>query len=353
MTVIDASGQVLAESAQDPEGMVNHSDRPEFRQALASGEGQSVRHSATLNQQMVYAAVRFQPAGGPPAVIRMALPLGPVDAALSGLRRRLLNASLIILLFGGMALFVFFQSFATRVERVEPLFAAAGAGRLPSPAYRARQGRTGGTDRVDEPAAASMDRTIHSLSGERNRSSAILRSMVEGVAVIDAEERLVFSNQAFSKILNLESTSGEGRPLIEVLRNSELLGLIRRALKGEEGLQSDIVMGTIQPRCFSVTAAPVKALESELISAAQIAQPTREHERPSGAVVVLHDVTELRRLERVRQDFVANVSHEFKTPLTAIQGFAETLLSGAIDDPRNNRRFLAHYSATTPRGLRG
>jgi two-component system, OmpR family, phosphate regulon sensor histidine kinase PhoR len=189
-------------------------------------------------------------------------------------------------------------------------------------------------------AAAWMDRTIHSLSGERNRSSAILRSMVEGVAVIDADERLVFSNQAFSQILSLNSKTSAGRPLIEVLRNSELLGLIRRALKGEEGLQSDIVMGTVQMRSFSATAAPVKALESEPVSGGNAARAANTLEKPSGAVVVLHDVTELRRLERVRQDFVANVSHEFKTPLTAIQGFAETLLSGAIDDPKNNRRFL-------------
>jgi two-component system, OmpR family, phosphate regulon sensor histidine kinase PhoR len=340
VTVIDAAGQVLAESARDPEGMVNHSDRPEFQQALASGEGQAVRRSATLNQEMVYAAVRFQPAARRPAVIRMALPLAPVDAALSALRRRLLTASLIILLFGATALFVFFRSFATRVEELNRFSLRLAQGEFrPLPSERAKDELAELTESMNR-AAASMDRTIHSLSGERNRSSAILRSMVEGVAVIDAEERLVFSNQAFSKILNLDSTSGEGRPLIEVLRNSELLGLIRRALKGEEGLQSDILMGTIQPRCFSVTAAPVKALESEPIPAAQTAHPAREAGRPSGAVVVLHDVTELRRLERVRQDFVANVSHEFKTPLTAIQGFAETLLSGAIDDPRNNRRFL-------------
>jgi two-component system phosphate regulon sensor histidine kinase PhoR len=105
-------------------------------------------------------------------------------------------------------------------------------------------------------------------------------------------------------------------------------------LRGDEGLQNDISMGIVQMQNFSVTAAPVKALD-----------PTgAEHDlakaKPSGAVVVLHDVTELRRLERVRQDFVANVSHEFKTPLTAIQGFAETLLGGALDDPTNNRRFL-------------
>jgi two-component system phosphate regulon sensor histidine kinase PhoR len=113
-------------------------------------------------------------------------------------------------------------------------------------------------------------------------------------------------------------------------------------LRGEEGLQSDITMGIVQPRSFSVTAAPVQALESGSapVSPASAAAPRAATEKPSGAVVVLHDVSELRRLERVRQDFVANVSHEFKTPLTAIQGFAETLLAGALEDPGSNRRFL-------------
>ncbi|HTA51604.1 MAG TPA: ATP-binding protein, partial [Candidatus Acidoferrum sp.] len=177
--------------------------------------------------------------------------------------------------------------------------------------------------------AAWMDRTIRSLSGERNRSSAILRSMVEGVAVIDAQEKIVFCNRAFSEVWNLDSAAIEGRPVIEAVRHSDLLSLIRRALRGEEGLRSEIVMGIVQQRSFSVTATPIIALEGALAG-----------DRPSGAVLVLHDVSELRRLERIRHDFVANVSHEFKTPLTAIQGFAETLLSGALEDPRNNRRFL-------------
>jgi two-component system phosphate regulon sensor histidine kinase PhoR len=155
--------------------------------------------------------------------------------------------------------------------------------------------------------------------------------MVEGVAVVDAQERLVFCNRAFSEILNVQSVTSEGSPLIEVVRSSELIGLIRKALQGEEGLQNDIEIGIVQPLSFSVTAAPVQALDSDRNVPA---------DKPSGAVVVLHDVTELRRLERVRQDFVGNVSHEFKTPLTAIQGFAETLLAGAVDDPKNNRRFL-------------
>ena len=176
---------------------------------------------------------------------------------------------------------------------------------------------------------------MRSLSSELNRSSTILRSMVEGVAVVDAQERVVFSNRAFSEILNLDPSLIEGRPLIEVVRHSDLLGLIRRVLRGEEGSQIDIAMGIVQQRSFSVTATPVQTLEVKS-PASQLPAITTSLEisvgTPSGAVVVLHDVTELRRLERVRQDFVANVSHEFKTPLTAIQGFAETLLAGALDD---------------------
>jgi two-component system phosphate regulon sensor histidine kinase PhoR len=179
-------------------------------------------------------------------------------------------------------------------------------------------------------SAQQLDRTIGSLGSERDRSSTILRSMVEGVGVIDAQQRLVFWNSAFSEILNIGPAVKEGKPVIEVIRNAEVLQLIRRALSGEESLQDDITTGIVQLRMFAVTSAPVRAADSKEGAAG----------KPTGAVVVLHDVTELRRLERVRQDFVANVSHEFKTPLTAIQGFAETLLGGALEDAANNRRFL-------------
>ena len=256
--------------------------------------------------------------------------------------RQLIVVFLLILIIGAVTTSIFARSFSARAARLKAFSHRLAEGDFrPLPAEPARDELADLSQALNE-AARSLESTIRSLSGERNRSSAILRSMAEGVAVVDAEERLVFSNRAFSEILSLESAGTEGRPLIEVARNSELLGLIRRALRGEEGLQGDIATGIVQQRSFSVTAAPVKALESAP-PAGQTNPPGRDlhpEEKPAGAVVVLHDVTELRRLERVRQDFVANVSHEFKTPLTAIQGFAETLLAGAIDDPGHNRRFL-------------
>jgi two-component system phosphate regulon sensor histidine kinase PhoR len=342
VTVIDSSGKVLADSAQDPETMEDHSDRPEIQQAFANGQGQSLRFSTTSGRQMVYQAGRYQPPSGLPVVIRAAKPLTSLDVALSELRQRLLFASLVIFLIGLIASLMISRMFSARVERLTEF-----SKRVAEGDFRPLSGDNSSDELAELGAslnetARRLESEIRLLSGERNRSSAILRSMVEGVAVIDAQERLVFSNRAFSEILNIDSKSSEGRPLIEVVRNSELTGLIRKALDGEEGLQSDIVTGIVLQQSFSVTAAPVKALEPTAGVSNASGPPVAifPAPKPSGAVVVLHDVTELRRLERVRQDFVANVSHEFKTPLTAIQGFAETLLGGALEDPKNNRRFL-------------
>jgi two-component system phosphate regulon sensor histidine kinase PhoR len=304
VTIIDDTGRVLADSEADAEKMENHANRPEIQQAFASGTGQSVRRSATLDRELVYRAQRYSRPASSPIVIRLAMPLAQIDLSLVELRQRQLIATLVVLLVGALVSFAFARMFAARVQRLQRF-----SQRIAEGDFRPLL-REGPRDELSDLAdslnltAARMDREIRLLSGERNRSSAILRSMVEGVAVIDAEERLVFYNRAFSEILNLDSAAAEGRPLIEVVRNSDLLSLIRRALRGDEGLQTDITIGITQTQSFSITAAPVKALDVS----ATVGAP---NEKPSGAVVVLHDVTELRRLERVRQDFVANVSHEF------------------------------------------
>jgi two-component system, OmpR family, phosphate regulon sensor histidine kinase PhoR len=339
VTVLDAGGAVLADSAQISNATSGRSDGQEIQQALATGQGSSVRYSPTLNRQLVFRAIRYQPAASAPVVIRMALPLVQIDFPLAELRERLLAASIVILIAGAIVSFVFSRALAGRVEQLKDFSRRVAAGDFRPLRFKGPRDELADLASALNETAGQLDTTIRSLSGERNRSSAILRSMVEGVAVIDAQERLVFCNGAFAEILNIKAEKSEGRPVIEVVRNSDLLGLIREVLRGGEGLQIEIVMGFVQQRSFSVTAAPVNPLDAGRSGKRSPGNPT-ETAKPSGAVVVLHDVSELRRLERVRQDFVANVSHEFKTPLTAIQGFAETLLAGALEDPKNNRRFL-------------
>ena len=322
VTVVAADGRVLADSAEDPARMENHANRPEIQQALATGEGRAVRHSATLGRDLLYLAWRQETPSGETLVFRLALPLAHIDEALAQDRRRLWLASLVILLIAGGASLLVSRAFSARVGRLKQFSRRVADGDFrPLPVEREGDELTELAHALNE-TAARLDQTIRSLTDERNRSSAILRSMVEGVAVISADERILFSNQAFLRILGLDSAACEGRRLLEVIRQSDLLAVIKQALAGREPVTGEVVMGTVRPRSFAVTAAPIRA------------------DGTTGAVLVLHDLSELRRLERVRRDFVANVSHEFKTPLTAIQGFAETLLAGALDDKENRGRFL-------------
>jgi two-component system phosphate regulon sensor histidine kinase PhoR len=322
VTVITADGLVLTDSQSDSSTMENHAGRPEIRDAFAKGEGQSIRHSVTINSNLLYHAVRFSPAGAPPVVLRFALPLQTVDQELWEFRRRLWLASLVMLFVTGIASLLISRSFSGRVERLEKFSLRVAEGDFrPIEADRTGDGLEALAVSLNE-TAARLDRTIRTLTEERNLSSAILGSMVEGVAVVNASERLLFANAGFAQILGLDVPPQSGSPLLEIVRQTELIEAVRDVLKGEPRVETEIVTGTLRQHFFAVTVASVRAADT------------------SGAVIVLHDITALRKLERVRRDFVANVSHEFKTPLTAIQGFAETLLAGAIDDPQNRLRFL-------------
>jgi len=322
VTVITSDGLVLADSQSDPQTMENHAGRPEIREALANGDGLSVRHSVTINRDLQYYAVRFSMPSGPPIVLRFALPLRTVNDEVWAFRRRFWVSSFTMLLVTAMASLLISRTFSRRVERLQSFSRRVAEGDFrPIDADRSGDALEALAVSLND-SAARLDRAIRTLREERNLSAAILGSMVEGVAVVNSAERLLFANEGFAGILELDSPPQPGSSLVEVVRQTELLEAVRDVLKGAPRVEAEIITGTLRQRFFAATVASVKATEN------------------SGAVVVLHDITDLRKLERVRRDFVANVSHEFKTPLTAIRGFAETLLAGAMDDPQNRVRFL-------------
>jgi two-component system phosphate regulon sensor histidine kinase PhoR len=334
VTVIAADGLVLADSERDPASMENHAGRPEVQQALAQGEGRAVRHSESVDRDLLYFAVRHQASTDAPVVLRFASPLAEIDRALANLRWQLWGSSLVLLLLAGGVSLLVSRRFSHRIEGLKQLARRVAEGDFrPVPT-------TSGGDELSELArslndtAARLDDTIRSLTEERNRSAAVLGSMVEGVAVIGADERMLFCNHAFCQSVGAELPSCQGRPFLEAVRHTDLLGVIRKVLTIGGTVHAEAAFGGERPRIFAVTAAPVHS-EPDKGESGRAAGGAA-----AGVVLVLHDISDLRRLERVRRDFVANVSHEFKTPLTAIQGFAETLLGGALDDPQNSRRFL-------------
>ena len=352
--VLSRDGRVLEESASGQGQEPANAQDPEIQEAFAKGEGRSMRRNDALHRDFLYYAVSYPDArGASPGgntggktskaskdgaaakasgpdkdsndsfVLRLALPLPAVDQQFAATRRPVWTAFLVLL---ASAIFISLIDAHNLSRRIGAL--GKFAGRMAALDFRPLVTQPGGDEleglaRALNESAARLNAGIGVLTDERNRSAAILGSMIEGVAVISESERILFSNRAFSRILGLQDAGEiEGRALLEVARQSDLLASMKMALGGQAQVTSEIVVGTVRPRSFAVTAAPVQAASHK------------------GAVLVLHEITELRRLERVRQDFVANVSHEFRTPLTAIQGFAETLLGGALEDPINRRRFV-------------
>jgi two-component system phosphate regulon sensor histidine kinase PhoR len=323
VTLVAKDGHVIADTSQDPDKMGNHSGRPEIKEAFDTGSGRAVRFSVTLGHDLVYLAVRRLAPDGTPYVSRLSVPLERLDEARAVFRSRLWGASFIILAAAGTASLLFFRTVSNRIARLKEFSRRVATGDFRSLPMDLKGDELADLSSTLNQTAAQLDRTIRTLTEERNQSAAILAGMAEGVAVIDSGQRVIFCNEAFRRAVGIGTFPPEGRPVIEVIRHSDVLTLIRQVLAGAETARSEMVVGSVRTRYYAVTVAPVR-------SGGVIA----------GAVVVLHDISELRRLERARRDFVANVSHEFKTPLTAIQGFTETLLAGAMEDSRHSTRFL-------------
>jgi two-component system phosphate regulon sensor histidine kinase PhoR len=157
---------------------------------------------------------------------------------------------------------------------------------------------------------------------EASRSEAILSSMAEGVLAVDRELRVMFCNRAVTRSLGMRAPVGERTPVIEVIRDTEVISMLADVIRSGQSLKRNFRISAFGDGTFEVQAAPLGSSGG------------------GGALAIFHDMTDLERLEQVRKDFVANVSHEMRTPLAAVVGYAETLLDGALEDQANNRRFM-------------
>jgi two-component system phosphate regulon sensor histidine kinase PhoR len=323
VTLVDSRGKVLADSSEDPARMENHAARPEIREAFQEGTGRAIRRSPTLKRDLVYLAQRYDAEDGGPLVLRLSIPLYRLEETLYNFRSRLWGFSLLILAVAGTSSLLFYRSISSRIGRLKEFSRRVAEGDFRPLSLDRNNDELADLASTLSQTALKLDRTIGTLTEERNQSAAILASMEEGVAVIGCDQRVIYCNSAFCRAAGVQNISCEGRPIMELIRHSDLLSFIQKALTGGETVHGEVIVGSIRTRSFAVTSAPI-----------------RSDNTTTGAVMVLHDISEIRRLERARRDFIANISHEFKTPLTAIQGFAETLLGGALEDARNRRRFL-------------
>ncbi len=354
VTLIARDGAVLFDTHEDPAAMDNHADRPEVAAAFASGYGRSQRFSATRGEDLTYVAVR--PAWTDAAVLRLAEPVVRIEEAIRSILMPVALATLLAALAGSGFSLWYSRRVADRVGRLVRFSERVAQGDFtPETAPLRMEGLDELLVSLNRTAAA-LQQSFSSLTTERNQGATILSSMVEGVAVLDRDLRIQYVNRAFREVLSLPGDSWEeyeGRHARRVLEEKQLLKMVKAAMRGKARERELSLKG----REVLARGAPIRphlpAPERELapsgepgrVGSGPEAEPLSdgaepETAEPEGAVLVLMDVTEVHALERVRRDFVANLSHELKTPLTAIRGFAETLLEGSVEDAAERRRFL-------------
>jgi two-component system, OmpR family, phosphate regulon sensor histidine kinase PhoR len=328
VTVIGADGTVLGDSRVPPtelSAVENHAERAEVRAALAGQVGRALRESATIGAPLFYVALPIRDGDRVIGVLRLALPLAVVTSSLADIHRVLALGGLVALL-AALGIAVGVAGRLTRpVIEMESIARRMSEGDFAVHAPVRSPDEIGVLGRALNGLAGHLREKVRDLEEEQAKARAILESMVEGVIAVDGHDHIVVMNERARTIFALGAAPAEGKPFLEVIRNVDLHRVFRESRSGRPGavVARELRLSTPVERMVGVHAAPLRLAGADV-----------------GVVMVLHDVTELRRLERVRTEFVANVSHELRTPLTAIHGYLETLLGGALEEPEHARQFL-------------
>jgi len=325
-TAFDTTGRMIADTHPPASPRYALVDNPEVEVALSRRRGVRFRSGVSGSRDWAFVAVPLIGQQGRVGVVRAARPIDADGVTLIG------GAGPVVALVLGLGLVAF--GIATLVARSET-----------TPIRRLRHGAermTHATTVETFPASSSQELTeladalnqmaaawnarIQLATRQRNEQEAVLASMVEGVLAVDRHLQVISMNEAAGNLIGVTPSNVQGKILTGVVRNSALQEFVLDTLHNENPVESEITLrqaGTV--RIIQAQGARLRDAEGEGI----------------GAVIVFSDITDLRRLERIRRDFVSNVSHELKTPITSIKGFVETLLDGALRDPDETRRFLS------------
>jgi len=334
ITIIDNNGVVLADSHEDPYSMNNHLRRPEIQAANFSGEGRAERYSYTLEENFTYLAKPVRARDGLTGFVRVAKPE-------ASLRTTIRTSQLFILQNAAIMAFVIlllaFYLAARQAGKVAELTRVAEEIAGGNFARRIPEGNSLGFKRLAEAInglARTSARGMTEITSDRNRLSTIFTCMVEGVIDVDMDQNILHINEAAARLLSLSEKQSVGKPLWQEIRNQEIINAMDEAIRTQSVIKTQMRLNK-------------KAGQQVVdIYAASLSDDNGE---PIVAVLVLHDISELESLGRVRTDFVANASHELKTPITAIRGLAETILGDEDVDKPTLMHFVERMHAQSLR----
>jgi two-component system phosphate regulon sensor histidine kinase PhoR len=328
ITLVNLDGIVIADSdrvsVSEVLQMENHRERPELRAARLQGQGTAQRRSSTLEKPMLYFAIRVDKNQEPAGLVRTALPMTRVNQQISSITQVLWVAAILVNL--AVAGLTFFLS-AHVMEPIAALTKSAQAiasGNYASALRVKRQDELGTLANSFNLMSEQFSAREQQLRESNQRLEAVLGGMAEGVIAVDERDRVILANAAAAELLGFTMADVESLSLLEVVRHHMLQQLVTDTRETESLQRAELEFhsGSENRRVLDVQSTPLPDTS------------------PQRVILVLHDVTDLRRLESMRQEFVANVSHELKTPLSSIRAYAETLSAGAVNDPEHRGTFL-------------
>ncbi len=324
ITVVAPDGTVLGESHTDRTLMDNHLYRPEIQEALREGSGVSVRFSATLDYSIMYAAAPIRnDAGETLGIVRVSLPLDRIAENVDHLSRTILLAGVVA---GTCAVLLALYIAERTIEPIRRLISVVeqvAEGDLNARLLSVNRDEVGQLTRAFNHMADQLRNQVSSLAQERSRLSTVLTTMADGVIITDERGEVLLMNPSAARILNIDRGRAVGRTFAQVVYNHQLIDLWNRCY--QSGTEQTETVETVPRGTFlQAFMTPLEEIESPRI------------------LVILQDLTQVRRLETVRRDFISNISHELRTPLASLMAVVETLKDGAIEEPPVAQRFLTH-----------
>ncbi|EDN9304916.1 cell wall metabolism sensor histidine kinase WalK [Listeria monocytogenes] len=324
ITVIDSKGDVVADTKKDPEKLDNHMNRPEVTDILKKGEsvGISIRESDSLGYSMLYVAVPVKHQSKTDGVLRISISLESVDAAVAKLWGNLaliFGIALVII----AAISVFIARKITRpVREIIEVSTDLANHKYDSRIHGKISGELQDLSISVNTLAESLETQMFEIKQNEQRLNVIVQNLVSGVMLINVDKQVIMTNRTMYQILG--ETEITGKPFYEVIKSFALSQLIEATFETKTIQQKEIILYFPREMILDASVSPILGENGEI----------------TGIILLLHDITQIRHLENVRSEFVTNVSHELKTPVTALKGFAETLLDGAMYDEMLLKKFL-------------
>ncbi len=331
VTIVAPDGRVMGDSDHDSTNMDNHLDRIEIQQAALSSEGMTIRHSDTLDADLLYVAKQITRGGEIMGFVRLSVPLNDVYAAVNAIRIKIILAVISLLLATGLFSFWQLEHLHRLTVKIRDFALAVSRGDLGKQLFLSRAGEFDEIAESLNTMSVELKKSIAETEEERNRLAVILNSIPDALLISDAKGTIKIVSAASRSFFG--DITVQNRQFIEVVRNLEFIALL-------EDVRRDRASGTAE---FTLD------YPGERRCIAHVSPLSYRAGEVSGFAALFHDITRLSKLEQARKDFVANISHELKTPVTAIGGFADTLLEGALEDKGHARHFLETIKANSER----